>query len=59
MILNIPAQSLYYFQGRKPCIVLYKHKNSLGHDTFRIKLVDTHEILEVSPRDLHLWQIQE
>ena len=48
-------QQLFYLNGKDPCVLLYKWKNELHHDVFRIKLVETHEIKDVSPRSLHLW----
>ncbi len=42
---------IYYLQGVRPCVLLYKWKNVFFADVFRIRLIDTHEIMDVSPRD--------
>ena len=49
---------IYYLQGVRPCVLLYKWKNELYHDVFRIRIIDSNEVVDVSPHDLHLNQIR-
>lgn len=46
---------IYYLQGVRPCVLLYKWKIN-SSDVFRIRIIESHEVVDVSPRDLHLWK---
>ena len=48
-------QTIFYFQGQTPCIVVYTARDDDDNVTVKVQTIHDRKFVDVSPKELSLW----